>query len=68
MFHLQENQLVTVRRLDKPGYPTERHLINGFTIPIGETGKMTIQATSVQEFPIATIVPLPGEEEGEETT
>ena len=63
MFHLQENQLVTVRRLDKPGFPTERHLINGFTIPIGETGRMTIEATSVQEFPVATIMPLPGEEE-----
>ena len=68
MFHLQENRLVTVRRLDKPGYPTERHLINGFTIPIGETGKMTIQATSVQEFPVATIVPLPSEEEETEET
>jgi hypothetical protein len=65
MFHLQENQLVTIRRMDKPGFPTERHLINGFTIPIGETGKMTIQATSVQEFPNATIVPLPSEEEEE---
>lgn len=63
MFHLQENQLITVRRLDKPGAPTEKHLINGFTIPIGETGKMTIQATSVQDFPVATIVPLPGEQE-----
>lgn len=66
MFHLQENQLVTVRRMDKPGYPTERHLINGFTIPLGETGKMTIEATSVQEFPVATIMPLPGEEEERE--
>ncbi len=66
MFHLQENQLITVRRPDKPGAPVERHLINGFTIPIAETGKMTIQATSVQEFPAATIVPLPGEQEEEE--
>lgn len=63
MFHIQENQLVTIRRLDKPGYPTERHLVTGFTRPIGQTGKMTIQATSVQDFPIATIMPLPGEEE-----
>lgn len=67
MFHLQENQLVTIRRLDKPGTPTERHLINGFTIPIGETGKMTIQATSVQEFPMITFTPLPSEEEEPET-
>lgn len=62
MFHLQENQLVTIRRLDKPGYPIERHLISGFTIPIGQTGKMTIQATSVNDYPTATVVPLPGEE------
>lgn len=61
MFHLTENQLVTIRRLDKPGAPIEKHLINGFTIPMNETGKMTIQATSVQDFPVATIVPLPGE-------
>ena len=63
MFHLRENQLVTIRRLDKQGAPLERHLINGFTIPIGQTGKMTVQAVSVQDFPVATFVPLPSEEE-----
>ena len=66
MFHIQENQLVTIRRLDKPGAPTERHLISGFSRPIGQSGKMTIQATSVQDFPEATIMPLPGEEEEEQ--
>lgn len=63
MFHLQENQLVTIRRIDKPGAPLERHLITGFTLPMGQTGKMSIQAVSVQDFPNATIMPLPGEEE-----
>lgn len=62
LFHIQENQLVTIVRPDKPGSPVERHLINGFSRPIGQTGKMTIQATSVQDFPVATIMPLPGEE------
>lgn len=62
MFHIQENQLVTIRRIDKPGSPVERHLVTGFTRPIGQTGPMSIEATSVQDFPMATIMPLPGEE------
>ena len=60
MFHIQENNLVTIRRLDKPGGPVERHLITGFSRPIAQTGTMSIQAVSVQDFPNATIVPLPG--------
>lgn len=55
MFHLSENNLVEIRRTDKPGSPIERHLIQGFTRPLGETGNMTINATSVVDFPIATI-------------
>lgn len=64
LFHLRENELVTVYRPDKEGRPTERHLVTGFTRPIAQTGKMTIQATSVQDFPVATIIrPLfPGAE------
>lgn len=58
MFHLTENNLVTIRRTDKKGSPFERHLINGFTIPIGQTGEMTINATSVSDFPIATVTYL----------
>lgn len=65
LFHLEENKLVTIRRIDKPGYPIERHLITGYSLPIGETQKMTIQATSVNDFPSASIMPLPGEEEEE---
>lgn len=58
MFHLTENSLVLIRRPDKSGNPYEKHLINGFTIPIGQTGEMTISATSVSDFPIATVTSL----------
>lgn len=56
MFHIVENQIITVRREDKPGAPRERHLVQGFTRPIGQTGTMTINAVSVNDFPIATAV------------
>lgn len=55
MFHLIENQLVSVQRTDKPHNPTERHLINSFSLPIGETGTMTINATSVADIPNFTV-------------
>ena len=55
MFHLSENNLIEIRRPDKAGSPVERHLIQGFTRPLTETGSMTINAVSVQDFPIATI-------------
>jgi hypothetical protein len=55
MFHLIENRLVSVKRVDKPGSPVEKHLIQGFTIPIGETGSMSITATSVTDIPDFTI-------------
>lgn len=66
MFHLVENNLVVIRRIDKKGQPFERHLINGFTIPIGQTGEMTINATSVSDFPIATISYLTTNTESQE--
>lgn len=40
---------------DKPGAPTEHHLIQGFSILIGQTGNMTINAVSVNDFPIAAM-------------
>lgn len=58
MFHLSENNLVVIRRIDKKGKPFERHLINGYTIPLNQTGEMTINATSVSDFPIATVTYL----------
>ena len=54
MFHLIENRLIAIKRTDKKGSPIERHLINSFSIPLSETGAMTINATSVNDFPIAT--------------
>ena len=68
MFHLVENNLVVIRRIDKKGKPFERHLINGFSIPIGQTGEMTINATSVSDFPIATVTYLTTNTENEEET
>ena len=56
MFHIVENELITVQRNDKPGSPVERHLVNGFTRPIGQTGTMTINCVSVNDFPIITTV------------
>ena len=59
MFHIVENNLVTIRRPDKPGAPVERHLITGFSRPLGQTGEMTINCTSVNDFPIATVGQFP---------
>lgn len=56
MFHIVENRLITVQRADKPGSPIERHLVTGFSRPIGQTGAMTINCVSVNDFPIATII------------
>lgn len=61
IFHLVENNLVTIRRTDKPGSPVERHLLTGFSRPIGQMGSMQLNCTSVNDFPLATRAPLPGE-------
>lgn len=55
IFHLQENNLVTIERTDKVGNPIERHLIMGYSRPIAQSGPMTINCTSVNDFPTATI-------------
>lgn len=55
LFHLVENNIVTVKRTDKVGNPTERHLIQSFSLPIGETGAMTINCVSVNDLPNLTI-------------
>ena len=59
MFHLQENNLVTIQRTDKPGNPVERHLIMGYSIPIAQTGNMSLDCSSVQDWPVATITQAP---------
>ena len=56
MFHIEENKLVTVVRTDKEGSPMERHLITGFSRPLAGGENMTINVTSVNDFPIATLV------------
>lgn len=56
MFHITENQVITLMRTDKPGNPIERHLVQSFTRPIGQTGNMTINAVSVNDFPLVTPV------------
>lgn len=58
MFHLRENNLVSVLRSDKPNSPIEKHLIQSISIPLSQKGAMQITATSVNDFPDVTIVPL----------
>lgn len=66
LFHLQENGIVQVVRSDKEGSPVEMHLINSFTIPLAETGQMTINCTSINDFDNFTITtPDYGTIEGE---
>lgn len=52
MFHITENELITVERSDKPGSPLERHLVTGFSRPIGQLGSMTINCVSVNDIPL----------------
>lgn len=56
MFHLQENNLITVLRTDKTGSPVERHLIQSFSMPISQKGTGSITATSVMDYPNVTLI------------
>ena len=56
MFHIVENQIITVQRPDKPGHPVERHVVQGFTRPLEQVGSMTINAISTADLPMATII------------
>ena len=56
MMHIQPNQLVTIKRTDKPGNPTERHLVLGFSRPVSATEEMTINCVSVNDFPDVTLI------------
>lgn len=55
ILHMRGNNIVTLVRSDKTGNPVERHLIQGYSRPLSSNGAMTITATSVQDYPIATI-------------
>lgn len=59
MFHIEENNLVTIVRTDKPGAPVERHLVMGFSRPLAGTGAMTLDCVSVNDFPEATVTGWP---------
>lgn len=61
ILHIEENQLVTIVRTDKPGSPVERHLVMGFSRPLTGTESMTINAVSVADFPVATVTAWPGD-------
>lgn len=56
MFHLAENNIVTVKRTDKPNSPVEKHLIQSYTLPIGETGEMTVNCVSTNDLPDLGVV------------
>lgn len=58
MFHLRENNLISVLRSDKPSKPIEKHLIQSIQIPLSEKGNCTITATSVNDFPEVTEVSM----------
>lgn len=58
MFHLQENNLISVLRSDKPNKPIEKHLIQAMTIPLNVTGSCSITAMSVNDFPKVTEVSM----------
>ena len=58
-FHLAENTIVTVARSDKAGTPVERHLVTGFSRSLTGQGQMAISATSVADFPVATVTVWP---------
>lgn len=51
MFHLQEGDLVTVVRTDKAGSPAEKHLIQSISLPISESGEMTLSCISASDLP-----------------
>ena len=55
ILHIRGNELITLKRTDKPGNPVERHLVQGFTRPLAWSGEMKITATSVFDFPVATV-------------
>ena len=56
MFHIVENGIVTIRRDDKTGAPVERHVVQGWTRPIGQTGTMIINAVSTMDYPEITLL------------
>ena len=50
MFHINENDLITIKRTDKVGSPVEKHVVQSWTRPIGQKGYMTIECVSVKDI------------------
>lgn len=59
IFHLEENGLIEIIRTDKDPAEAEIHLIQGFSIPLSGDAPMSITATSVHDFPDATVTTWP---------
>ena len=55
MFHIRGNERISLVRTDKPGKPTEYHLVQGFSRPLASSGAMQINCTAVNDFPNATV-------------
>lgn len=53
---IQENQIITIARTDKPGAPVERHLILGYTRPLVGQEEMILSVVSVHDLVTATVV------------
>lgn len=58
MFHLRENNIVTVIRSDKQGSPIEKHLIQSISIPLDEKTPMSLSCTAISDFPKITQVSM----------
>lgn len=58
MFHLRENNLISVLRSDKPNNPIEKHLIQSISIPLSEKGAMSLTCTAISDFPSVTEVSM----------
>ncbi len=58
LYHLAENDIISVLRTDKTNNPIEKHLIQAMTIPLSTTGTMSITATAISDFPKVTEVSM----------
>lgn len=52
MYHFKENNLVEIYLQHLNDYKPEKYLVNGFTIPIAQSGEMIVEATCVNDIEI----------------
>ena len=50
MYHFKENNLIEIHMPHFSDYKAERYLVNGFSIPIGQTGEMVVEATGINDI------------------